>query len=197
MKTLNTKIYEFVRCNLAVFVILFLASIFVGFATWGILISTPTNFLPLRIIETFIYGIITLFIIKKVFLNKVDDFFAYIYDTGIKIVSISSALAAVAITLTSLVLSSKLPSTFSFYGILISGTQTSSDLIKSSSNFIGLLEIIVIVYLFGFCQYLNMPNYIPIIKFLSLWMLIIAISIFLQNLVTVLGTLRLILYSSP
>lgn len=176
-------------------IILVLASIFIGYAIWGILISTTINYLPLRIVETFIFGILTIFVINKISSNKIDDFFDYIYDTGIKIVSISSALSAIAITLTSFVLSSKSPSTFNFYGTLISRTQVSSDLIKSSSNFIGLLEISVIIYLLGFSRYLNIPKYEPRIKILSLWFLIITISIFLENLVTVLGTLRLILYS--
>lgn len=179
--------------------VLLLVSVFIGVA-WSIIIATQLIYIPINIIVTFTCGLATVFIFNRINDDEKSNFWNYVYDTGVKTLSIAVSLSAIAITLISLIFSSNVTTQLNIIGVAgasTTKTQIAGELMKSSSNFIGLLEMVIGVYVLGLMRFIKLKKAnSDYIKFLSLWIFIIVIFEFLFNLVIILGILRTILYST-
>lgn len=178
---------------------LFLASMVMG-AGWGILVRTPLIYLPVNGLLTFLCALVAIFIKKRISPDKLENYKNYFYDTGIRTLSVMVSLATIALAFTSFIFTSNLPETFNLVGVAgstISKGQLAAWLITASSNFIGMLEILIVIYALGFIRFFKWKKeIIEWIDFISLWLFIILIFLFIINLTTILGTMRTILYSA-
>ncbi|QLJ52679.1 MAG: hypothetical protein Sv326_0504 [Candidatus Fermentimicrarchaeum limneticum] len=122
----------------------------------------------------------------------------YVYDHGIKTLTISVALASIAVTFTFALLNANIPATVTLplSSDVISKQEMAHDLIQASTNLISLFIPLIFVYLAGFSNYLELDkNQVKFIQFFALWLFIVAVFMFTVNLTTILGTIRFFLYS--
>lgn len=177
---------------------LLLASLFVAVA-WGIWIYTPIIQMPALVGEVFIFALVTIFLFQRIKTEKDRlSLLNYIYGDGVKTLTISVALASIAVTFTFALLNPNIPQTLTLplSSIVISKQEMARDLIQTSTNLISLFIPLTFVYLAGFSNYLKLDKgKTTLIQFIALWFFIIAVFMFLLNIIMILGTIRFFLYA--